>query len=85
MAGGAAAPVRLPAGGGDASPDPELFTLLAAGLKDEAVARQLGVSLRTVHRRVSELMELLGGAYPVPGGAAGRPPRLGRPCLTTPI
>ncbi|MGW0808745.1 helix-turn-helix transcriptional regulator [Nonomuraea sp. NPDC002799] len=41
-------------------PDPELITLLAAGLKDEAVARQLGVSLRTVHRRVSELMERLG-------------------------
>ncbi|MEV4082330.1 helix-turn-helix domain-containing protein [Nonomuraea fuscirosea] len=41
-------------------PDPELFTLLAAGLKDEAVARQLGVSLRTIHRRVSELMDLLG-------------------------
>ncbi|MEV4472295.1 helix-turn-helix domain-containing protein [Nonomuraea sp. NPDC049504] len=53
-------PSGSPAGGGDASPDPELFTLLAAGLKDEAVARQLGVSLRTVHRRVSELMELLG-------------------------
>ncbi|WP_433419788.1 helix-turn-helix transcriptional regulator [Microtetraspora malaysiensis] len=41
-------------------PDPELFVLLAAGLKDEAVARQLGVSLRTVHRRVSELMDRLG-------------------------
>ncbi|MEU6714481.1 LuxR C-terminal-related transcriptional regulator [Nonomuraea sp. NPDC046802] len=41
-------------------PDPALFTLLAAGLKDEAVARQLGVSLRTVHRRVSELMDRLG-------------------------
>ncbi|KAB8196728.1 LuxR family transcriptional regulator [Nonomuraea phyllanthi] len=41
-------------------PDPELFALLAAGLKDEAVARQLGVSLRTVHRRVSELMDRLG-------------------------
>ncbi|GLW11287.1 transcriptional regulator [Microtetraspora sp. NBRC 13810] len=41
-------------------PDQELFTLLAAGLKDEAVARQLGVSLRTVHRRVSELMDRLG-------------------------
>jgi hypothetical protein len=41
-------------------PDPELFTLLAAGLKDEAVGRQLGVSLRTVHRRVSELMDELG-------------------------
>ncbi|GAA2107783.1 LuxR family transcriptional regulator [Actinomadura alba] len=41
-------------------PDAELFTLLAAGLKDEAIARQLGVSLRTVHRRVSELMGGLG-------------------------
>ncbi|MEO3867578.1 LuxR C-terminal-related transcriptional regulator [Nonomuraea sp. B12E4] len=41
-------------------PDPELFTLLAAGLKDETVARQLGVSLRTIHRRVSELMDRLG-------------------------
>ncbi|GLY69300.1 helix-turn-helix domain-containing protein [Amycolatopsis taiwanensis] len=41
-------------------PDPALFTLLAAGLKDEAAARQLGVSLRTVHRRVSELMDELG-------------------------
>lgn len=38
-------------------PDPELFTLLAAGLKDEAVARQLGLSVRTVHRRVSEMMD----------------------------
>jgi sugar-specific transcriptional regulator TrmB len=46
--------------GAEGSPDPELFTLLAAGLKDEAVARQLGVSLRTVHRRVSELMDRLG-------------------------
>ena len=27
-----------------------------AGLKDEAAARQLGVSLRTVHRRTSVLM-----------------------------
>jgi hypothetical protein len=41
----------------DAGPDPDLMTLLMAGLKDEAVARQLGVSLRTVHRRTSTLME----------------------------
>jgi sugar-specific transcriptional regulator TrmB len=40
----------------DAGPDPDLMTLLIAGLKDEAVARQLGVSLRTVHRRTSTLM-----------------------------
>ncbi|MFD1936887.1 hypothetical protein ACFSKW_35995 [Nonomuraea mangrovi] len=34
--------------------------MLAAGLKDEAVVRRLGVSLRTVHRRVSELTDRLG-------------------------
>lgn len=39
--------------------EPQLLALLAAGLKDEAIARQLGVSLRTVHRRTSELMESL--------------------------
>lgn len=49
-----------PSAGSADLPDPELFTLLAAGLKDEAVARQLGVSLRTVHRRVSELTDRLG-------------------------
>ena len=38
------------------SADRRLVALLAAGLKDEAIARQLGVSLRTVHRRTSELM-----------------------------
>ncbi|GAA3254631.1 LuxR C-terminal-related transcriptional regulator [Nonomuraea helvata] len=55
-------PVKPSAAGSSPAelPDPELFTLLAAGLKDESVARQLGVSLRTVHRRVSELMDLLG-------------------------
>jgi sugar-specific transcriptional regulator TrmB/DNA-binding CsgD family transcriptional regulator len=44
----------------DASQDGRLVTLLAAGLKDEAIARQLGVSLRTVHRRTGELMDRLG-------------------------
>jgi len=37
-----------------------LLLLLAAGLKDEAIARQLGVSLRTVHRRTSDLLDHLG-------------------------
>ncbi|TDD25971.1 helix-turn-helix transcriptional regulator [Nonomuraea diastatica] len=55
-----ARPLDAPSGGPAGLPDPELFALLAAGLKDEAVARQLGVSLRTVHRRVSEMMERLG-------------------------
>ncbi|MEV6594544.1 LuxR C-terminal-related transcriptional regulator [Streptomyces acidicola] len=39
-----------------------LTRLLAAGMKDEAVARHLGVSLRTLRRRVSELQERLGAA-----------------------
>jgi len=40
--------------------DQQLLTLLAAGLKDEAIARQLGVSLRTVHRRTGDLLERIG-------------------------
>ncbi len=34
--------------------------VLALGAKDEAVARQLGVSLRTVRRRVADLLDELG-------------------------
>lgn len=41
----------------ESDPDPQLMTLLSAGLKDEAIARQLGVSLRTVHRRTSRIMQ----------------------------
>ncbi|MEO3768977.1 LuxR C-terminal-related transcriptional regulator [Micromonospora sp. B9E7] len=37
-----------------------LLALLTAGLTDEAIARDLGISNRTVHRRVSRLQELLG-------------------------
>jgi len=40
--------------------DTRLMTLLAAGFKDDAIARQLGMSSRTVGRRVAELMETLG-------------------------
>ncbi|MFI0765044.1 helix-turn-helix transcriptional regulator [Streptomyces sp. NPDC021218] len=35
--------------------DRRLVGLLAAGMKDEAIARHLGVSLRTLRRRVSDL------------------------------
>lgn len=38
----------------------ELIWALASGMTDEAIARQLGVSLRTVARRVAELNRLLG-------------------------
>ena len=37
-----------------------LVELMQAGLKDEAIARALGVSLRTVRRRVAALMEECG-------------------------
>lgn len=37
-----------------------LLALLAAGLKDEAIARKLDVGLRTVHRRVAAMMSELG-------------------------
>ncbi|WP_433002102.1 transcriptional regulator TrmB [Kribbella sp. CA-294648] len=40
--------------------DARLMTLLAAGFKDDAIARQLTLSSRTVGRRVAELMETLG-------------------------
>lgn len=40
--------------------DPRLVELLELGLKDEAIARHLGVSLRTVRRRVARLMAVNG-------------------------
>ncbi|WP_067432289.1 helix-turn-helix domain-containing protein [Nocardioides jensenii] len=39
--------------------DVQLLTLLTAGLGDDAIARQLQVSARTVRRRVAALMDLL--------------------------
>lgn len=40
--------------------DATLLRLLAAGLKDETIARRLGLSLRTIRRRVADLLERLG-------------------------
>ncbi|MFD5264720.1 helix-turn-helix domain-containing protein [Streptomyces sp. NPDC058335] len=40
--------------------DLEILSLLLAGLTDASVAKQLGVGLRTVQRRVRRLMELTG-------------------------
>ncbi len=37
-----------------------VLELLALGVKDESIARHLGVSLRTVRRRVAELLDELG-------------------------
>ncbi|TDC73048.1 helix-turn-helix transcriptional regulator [Streptomyces hainanensis] len=44
----------------DSIPAKGLLTLLVAGLKDETIARQLGVSSRTVSRHVADLMDRLG-------------------------
>ncbi|MFI9588660.1 LuxR C-terminal-related transcriptional regulator [Streptomyces sp. NPDC052236] len=58
-----ATPLGRAAGDGELSEgERTLIRLLAAGMKDEAVARHLGVSLRTLRRRVSELQERLGAA-----------------------
>jgi DNA-binding CsgD family transcriptional regulator len=47
-----------PALGRDASKgEARLLELLALGFKDEAIARQLGLSLRTVRRRIAAVME----------------------------
>jgi predicted transcriptional regulator len=61
----AAVPLRLSTDGlePEARPQPsdaEVLALLAAGMKDEAIARQLGLSPRTVQRRVQVLCERLG-------------------------
>ncbi|GAB3506340.1 helix-turn-helix transcriptional regulator [Amycolatopsis cihanbeyliensis] len=40
--------------------DSDLLTLLATGAKDGTIARQLGISSRTVSRRVTELLRALG-------------------------
>jgi DNA-binding CsgD family transcriptional regulator/sugar-specific transcriptional regulator TrmB len=43
-------------------PDVQLLRLLAAGLKDETIARHLDVSERTLRRRVTTLLDRLGAA-----------------------
>jgi DNA-binding NarL/FixJ family response regulator len=51
----------VPAGADHPHPsDLGLLTLLAGGAKDETIARQLGISPRTVTRRVAELLDELG-------------------------
>ncbi|HYN67256.1 MAG TPA: helix-turn-helix domain-containing protein [Ornithinibacter sp.] len=47
-------------GGREGTGDPRLVELLELGMKDEAIARHLGVSLRTVRRRVANLMAVNG-------------------------
>lgn len=56
--------------------DARLLDLLARGLKDEAIARYLGWSLRTVRRRIARLMRDLGATTRFQLGAEAV--RLGR-------
>jgi predicted transcriptional regulator len=57
-------PAGAPAQPGDGIDDTDrrLVTLLLAGLTDQAVASQLGMSLRSVQRRISTLMSSVGAA-----------------------
>lgn len=50
------------AGAGLDGCDRRVLALLTAGCKDEAIARQLGMSPRTVRRRVRSLMQRLGAS-----------------------
>ncbi len=52
--------VPVVADGELAETDRRLLTMLASGMPDEAIARQLEVSSRTVGRRVAGLMQSLG-------------------------
>ena len=65
--------VPLPARGGAAgAPDSDVLPvveLLRLGMKDESIARQLGVSLRTVRRRIAVLMDDLGASTRFQAGA----------------
>jgi DNA-binding CsgD family transcriptional regulator len=47
----------VPPTAGDVRP---VLELLQLGLKDETIARQLGVSLRTVRRRIAMVMDEVG-------------------------
>jgi DNA-binding CsgD family transcriptional regulator len=55
-----ATPLLGNAAAADVSRDNALLNLLAAGLKDEAIAQTLGLSVRTVRRDIRELCEQFG-------------------------
>jgi DNA-binding NarL/FixJ family response regulator len=51
---------------------PSLLDALASGAKDEAAARELGMSLRTYRRRVAELMAAVGATSRFQAGLRAR-------------
>ena len=62
--------VTLSDTGAGPTPESRLVDLMAVGMKDEAIARTLGWSLRTVRRRVAALMDEHGVATRFQLGAA---------------
>lgn len=59
--------VRL--GGGPSAEDLALLAMLDVGAKDEVIARELGMSPRTLRRRSAELLQRLGAANRFQAGA----------------
>jgi DNA-binding CsgD family transcriptional regulator/predicted DNA-binding transcriptional regulator len=49
--------------------DRTILRLLAAGLKDESIARRLGMSLRTARKHIADMMEMLGAESRFQAGA----------------
>jgi DNA-binding CsgD family transcriptional regulator len=62
-------PLHEDRGGETADDNKEILRMLADGLKDEAMARRLGLSLRTVRRRVADLMTELNASTRFVAGA----------------
>ncbi|MGH3358056.1 MAG: helix-turn-helix transcriptional regulator [Nocardioidaceae bacterium] len=59
-------------GSGGTDVDRRLLTMLASGMKDDAIARHLGISSRTVGRRVAELMQTIGARTRFEAGVHAR-------------
>jgi sugar-specific transcriptional regulator TrmB/DNA-binding CsgD family transcriptional regulator len=57
----------------------EIAQLMAAGLSDQAIARQLGISLRTLNRRFSAMLRELGAQTRFQAGIQVARRRLGTP------
>ncbi|MGV9378206.1 TrmB family transcriptional regulator [Nonomuraea sp. NPDC003707] len=66
---GPAASTLSPAAGALSLEDRRLLALLAAGLKDDAIARQLGTSPRTLRRRLRHLLDELNAETRFQAGA----------------
>jgi sugar-specific transcriptional regulator TrmB len=68
-----------------------IVRLLAEGMKDEQVARRLGMSLRTCRKHIAEIMDQLGAYSRFQAGylsritAAGRPARASGPLPPRPV